>query len=306
MRTNRRGITVSAVAAIASAAFLLPISPAEAIVIPDWPTAGHVPVGCSGLDVGPGPAPGYEYLYTDTGVPTVATAGVTTGTVQQKVIVIGPSGAHVTWTATTSEQCTGASSLALYSLIPTQGLIVPPMTATGTDMFTTTWRSPVALVSPDYAGPVTVPFAQTQRRYDSVILLADYTLLTKTDVSTSPKWVQGAWSHTTSYFERQTTLTSAVSKTSVRKGSAVAISGFLTYATPGHWAADNGEKVLVQVRIGSGAWRTKATLIAGSTGKVSYTFRPSKTSRIRLVHAAHLTGRCTAAVTSAIRTIKVT
>ena len=309
MTSTRRRTIVGVVVAAAAASLLASATPAQAIVIPDWPAAGHVPVGCSGLNVLPAGTPGgYAYQYTDTGAPRVLTAGLSTGGgTPSRVIVIGTTGRNLSWVATTSETCTGISGLALYFRL--NGAPVNAVTGlapTTTDVFNTRWTTTPLPASPDDAGTVVLPFAATARRYDTVILLDDYTLSSKTDTASGATWVQGPWASTTTYLLRQTTLTSAVSRTAVRKGGAVVVSGVLKYATPGHWAVDNGEKVLVQVKVGSGAWKTRATLVAGSTGKVSYTFKPTKTSKVRLVHAAHLAVRFTAAVNSTIRGVKVT
>jgi len=67
------------------------------------------------------------------------------------------------------------------------------------------------------------------------------------------------------------------SATRVRKGRTVRISGSLRYATNAGYVADNGEKVLAQVKVGT-RWVTKATLTANSTGAVTYSCAPTRTT----------------------------
>jgi len=62
----------------------------------------------------------------------------------------------------------------------------------------------------------------------------------------------------------------------------------------------------VQTRIGTAAWKTVAVVAATASGAVSAKVKLLKTSQVRFVHAAVLSGRFTAAVTSATKTIKVT
>ncbi len=304
MFRHHRRLVLGAVV-VAASSVLLSTSPAGAVTIPDWPSAGRMPVGCASLSVDAGPDPsGLSFLYTDAGTPTVTYAGLSTGT---RFTVVGTTPKQVAWMVKTSEQCSGTIGVEVEGRrVGGPALSLGSFGATGGDAFTTTWTTSTLSVTSDDASAFTIPFVYTARRYDSFTLDGEFTLISKTDSTlSSAALLQGPWSNTPQYILRATTLTSAVSKTSVKKGAKVTATGVLTYAKPGAWAADNGEKVVVQVRVGSGAWVTKATLTASSTGKVSYTFAPTKTSSVRFLHAQVLSGRFTAAATSPVRTVKV-
>jgi hypothetical protein len=79
----------------------------------------------------------------------------------------------------------------------------------------------------------------------------------------------------------------------------------MSYADDHAWRRDNGEKLTVQVRVGKGAWITKATLLTGATGSASYTFSPSASSQVRFLHGDVHSGRFTAASASPVLTVKV-
>ena len=143
-----------------------------------------------------------------------------------------------------------------------------------------------------------------QRRYDSFILDSDLKYTSSVAGSVNA-YTFGPWSTKRLYILRQTTL-GVGTPVSVHKGKQATITGLLRYATVSGYAPDNGEKVIVQTRVGTtGAWVTRATLTANPAGAVSIKIAFTKKSQVRLVHNAVLSGRFTAGVVSVVKTIKI-
>jgi hypothetical protein len=298
-RPRQRAVTVAAVSAACLALVLGPVPSVDAApVVPDWPAAGRAPLGCATVALTA--ASPWVVDVTDTASPVVTDVDLNGGTIAQVV----PGGTKVSFRVHIVETCSGVGATALYATrngvaSPIPALLTPETSDAFHAVFSfsaTADRSSVAMF--------TVPVIASTRRYDSITLDPLFHLLAKTD-SAAKVGLVGDWSTKRFYIVSATKLSSAVSKASVAKRKPVTVTGVLTYAIDTGYVADNGSKVLVQVRVGRGAWVTRATLTTNSAGKVSYTFKPTATSQVRLVHPILLSGRMTGSSVSAVRIVKV-
>jgi hypothetical protein len=302
MLKPRRTISYALSALVACVSVALTPLPASAItpVVPSWPAQGHVPVGpnCEILMSG---AVGtlFRSQYGDTGKPTVVDVLFNGGT----TVVVPPAGTSFTLSATVTEACSGVTR-ADPIVVHNNAFTVPVLAPVTTDVFHGAWAARLP-VTPDSAGVYRVPQFFVGRRYDSFVVDAFF-LLTSSVASSNAAYSVGAWSMRNYYVLRQSALTLGA-PTSVRKGRAATLTGLLRYATAAGFRPDNGEKVVVQTRVGkTGRWITRATVTASSTGATSTRIVFTKTSQVRLVHGAVLSGRFTAGVVSAVKTVKVT
>jgi hypothetical protein len=295
-RTTSLGVT----AAAAAATFALTAVPASAITPPTWPSTGHIPLGTGcAMTTSLSTGSSYDMRFTDTGVPVVEDVFMNGGT----VAVVPPTGGSFTISAKVTEACSGANIVQAI-LVHGASYTAPPLAPASVDVFHGTWAYQKA-ATPDDAGVYRLGEFATGRRYDSFILDADFHLTSSVPYS-GYTFVVGPWSVKKLYVLRQTTL-AVGAPASVKKGKQATITGLLKYATIAGFAPDNGEKIIVQTRVGTaGPWVTRATLTAISTGAVSIKLAFTKKSQVRLVHTAVLSGRFTAAVSSAVKTINVT
>jgi hypothetical protein len=295
-RTTSLGVT----AAAAAATFALTAVPASAITPPVWPSTGHVPLG-TGCDMTNSYNLGgtYDMWYADAGQPVVEDVFINGGS----VAVVPPAGGSFTIAAKITEACSGVKG-AQAILVHGAGYDAPYMAPASVDVFHGTWAV-TQTATPDDAGLYRVGEIYTDRRYNSFVLDANFRY-TSSVASATSNVTAGLWSVKKLYLLRQTTL-AVGAPVSVKKGKQATITGLLKYATIAGFAPDNGEKVIVQTRVGTaGPWVTRATLTAISSGAVSIKLAFTKKSQVRLVHTAVLSGRFTAAVSSAVKTINVT
>jgi hypothetical protein len=299
--TSRR-VTIALAASATVGAFVIAATPVGATTPPQWPTAGRLPIGCDPAVVYANiTSSSWTYEFTDSAVPTITSARVSTGA--GNVGVLAPGGTNVYAYATATEPCSGVGTIAVN--YARNGAINngPFLANTTTDAFAGSWSGFIAKMQPDLAGVYTVPIARVQRRYDAFTLDQGFRLTNSTPGS-GPVLVVGPWAVSRSYLLRQTTVTVAA-PTSIKRGRLATVTGVLKYATNAGYVADAGEKVMVQTRVGTGAWKTVATVAANSAGAYSAKVALAKTSQVRVVHAAVLSGRFTAPVTSAVKTVKV-
>jgi hypothetical protein len=297
---RRRGVLVLG-AALGTASVLLASTPATAVLsYPSWPSAGRLPSGCTSVTpTAPGGVAQFDYV--DTTRPTLVSFSLVGG---GTTLTIPPAGRRSLVQATFAQPCSGVGDAAAYVEIG-GALAYVPGVRLNSDAFRPTVRMDSSVtLTPDDAGPMRIPFFGALTRYGTFSLDLDYRLLPGATAGAGVSWF-GASATTTYYLLRASDLTSALSKAKVRKGKKVTVSGVLRYAEPASYAADDGGKVEVQTRVGTRAWKTRATLTADGTGAVSWKFKPAKTTQVRLVKKALLSGRYTAATTSAVRTVKI-
>jgi hypothetical protein len=300
MPTLRRALTTGAIAATTAALILGSAGPTGAAVPPDWPASGRYPVGCAAMSPGGGPG-AYTYVFTDTAAPVITSVGWSSG----RFTVLTPAGRSVRLEVRARQTCSGVFAAAVRfrengGELSTP-VLLPPVT---TDAFSALMASEYERATPDDAGSWVFPVATTARRYDAFALDDDFRL-TDSIVSSTSYSVQGTWSTQPQYLLRATTLTSAVSKAKVAKGAKVTVSGVLRYATDLGYVAYGGRSVVLETKVGAGAWKARTTLTASVSGAVSSKLKITKRTQVRLVSAAVLSGLYTAAVTSPTRTVKV-
>ena len=300
--TTRRRVALALTAGATAGAFVLAATPVGASTPPEWPTAGRLPIGCDPAVVYTNiTASSWTYQFTDSTVPTLSGVRVSTGA--GNIGVLAPGGTNVYAFATASDPCSGVGSVVV-NYARNGAIHAGPFLANSTtDAFAGTWSGFIAKLQPDQAGVYTVPIARVGHRYDSFTLDQGFRLTAKAG-GTGSALVVGSWATARSYLLRRTTLTIAA-PTSVRRGKQATISGLLKYATNTAYVADAGEKVSVQTRVGTGAWKTVATVAANAAGAFSAKVTLTKTTQVRVVHAAVLSGRFTAAATSATKLVKV-
>ncbi len=303
-----RSKTLGSAAAVGAAAALLLTTavPASAVTVPDWVT-GTIPVQgptCTLGSVFDDVTHTYNMPFTDTGIPSLGATIFGTSSVK----VIGPraTATPVKVRVRATERCTGVKYVqVLLTRGTTTGYDNAIMSPETTDVFNGVWSTTLDKTADD-AGFFRPTLALVQRRYDTVRLGADFELISKVDTASSFSYLTGPWSSNKLYILRQVTLTTTQNRTSVALGGSATFRATMKYATNARYAANSGETVKVQTKCGTGAWTTKATLTANSSGVVSYSFAPTRTTQVRFVHSATYTGRYTAAAISAARTIKVT
>lgn len=298
-----RGFSRVAIAlAVASASALtLTIGPADAATSPVWPVAGRLPTGCDpGVVLTTTSSTRWTYSYTDHSTPTITS--LTFGVGASMTTVLPPAGKVVAFTAKVSNPCSGVLGGNVRWSFNGAQYLINGLNEDSTDSFNSTFVYSIA-VTPDSAGAYRLYAAEFRRRYDAFTLDQDGKYISSTVGSTSVLQA-GPWALRNNYLLRQTTLATRQSATRVRKGRTARIYGVLKYATDAGYAPDNGERVYAQVKMGT-RWVTKATLTASSTGAVTYSFVPLRTTQVRLVHATVLSGRFTAAVISSTRTVVV-
>ena len=304
MSTTRR-LVLALTATATAGAFVLSAHPAGAAVLPpEWPAAGRVPLGCEGMLPENDPASGYIVTYTDTSQPVVTDVSLGGAT----SLAIPPGGRAIPVHVRATELCSGASGgQAYFSRYGSGKVTVISLAPQTDDVFHATLGGVTPVLPPSAVGVYNVPVTQLGRRYDSFVLNPDFRLRAEPApvVGTASQYVTGAWSMKRLYLLAQTTVVISSSVSKVRKGRKASVFGVLRYATGAGYVGDNGEKVYVQTKVGTGKWTTRAVLACGRTGGVTYTFAPLKTTQVRLVHPAVHSGRFTAAVTSAVKTITV-
>jgi hypothetical protein len=179
------------------------------------------------------------------------------------------------------------------------------LTNTTADPFASWWSAPVATVGPDDGiGVWSIPFGLTLRRYDSVVLDKDFKVVGTPVATLSAQSVTvGPWAAKRFYVVRAMTLSNALSAAKVTKGKTVKATAVLKMATNAGYLADASDKVVVQTKVGTGTWTTRATLTTNASGVVSYSFVLTATTQVRFLHNRVLSGKYTNAVTSGIKTV---
>jgi hypothetical protein len=300
----RRSVTVLAAVAAATALVsgqahaYVPVTPAA------W-TPGYAPQGCTTVFGTGDPTYIYVLQYTDTGLPQVEDIAFEGG---GTTITVPPAGKPVNLVVHATETCSGVLGLGVIfahvghnsSYVSTEASTVTP------DPFNATLGGTLGLRKPSFAGAYHVPLIETRSRYSAFTLTPDFALDgTPTSPSSLGYLVGGPWMSRTLYVLAQATLVPSQTAMKVVKGKPVTFTAMLSYATDTGFVADNGEKALVQTKVGKAAWKTRATVTADSAGRVTYTFKPTTTTAVRFVHAETHAGRFTSAVTSAVKAVKV-
>jgi hypothetical protein len=300
MFKTRRRVALGISAATSAVSMIVLAVPAQALTVPIWPTAGHVPTGNGCVVVNAISAPGdgiIQMAVTDTGNPTVSDVWFNAGTTVKAV----PAGTPYNINLKVVETCTGV------------GDIIPVLVHAGTwanisgspataNVFDGIWSDPQT-AKPDDAGLYKIPLVGVSRRYDSLVLRADFTVVGTPVAGTGDQLVVGPWATKSLYILRATTVTNALSAAKVKKGKTVKATAVLKRATNAGYVADNGGKLAVQTKVGSGKWVTNATLTANASGVVTYSFVLTATTQVRFVHPRTLSGNFTEAITSAIKTV---
>jgi hypothetical protein len=248
-----------------------------------------------------GTGAGLTSSYADTSVPEVQWAGLHNG----RIIVVGPAGRGIRFSAWTTQYCSGVAQTAI-SIAVNGGssTSVGPTSAVFDDAFGATWLSAVRTAMPSRAGRY-VATATTQRRYDSFVLDADHRLVSKVDSVDAPVSVGGPWTAVPQYVLRQSTLTARLSRSLVGRGGAVTVTGHLNYALDRAWARDTGGRVTVLTRAPGKPWVARTILLADANGRISWTFRPVGRTYIHLVHEPTYSGRFTAGSSTAALLVTV-
>ncbi len=301
-RSTTRRAALALTASVTVGAFVLSASPVGAATPPEWPTAGRLPIGCDpGVVYTNVTATTWTYQFSDSTVAALSNPRIATGA--GNISVLPVAGANVYARVTLSDPCSGVGGgvvdWARNGAILGGNFLTPRTT----DSFSGAWATLVGNLKPDSAGVWTIPVAATAHRYDTITLDQDFKLVSKT-AGSSTVTIVGPWAKAKSYLLRQTTLT-ITAPTSVKKGKLATVSGVLKYATNAGLVADGGEKVIVQTRIGTATWKNITVVAANAAGVVTAKLKLTKSSQVRFVHAAVLSGRFTAASVSAIKTIKV-
>ena len=301
-RSPRRIAPMLAAAAVVAATVVSSAGPVHAVIVPEWP-AGYVPLGCTVTGFAGGGSGIFQVSYSDPLQPTVVDTAVN-GTTS---VVLRPGAVATQYqvNVTASETCSGVGSLSIawvrQSTGTYQAMTMSPLT---TDVFQGR-HGGINSAQADEAGVYRVGVAVVARRYDSFVLDGNFRLASPpVPTGGSTFFTTGSWSLKPLYLLRQTTLT-IVAPSSVKKGRLAAVSGVLRYATNAGFVADAGERVLVQTRVGSAAWKNVAVVAATASGAVTAKVKLLRTSQVRFVHTSVLSGRFTAAVTSVTKTIKV-
>jgi len=295
---SRLGMLALGAALVAVAA-----SPASATVLADWPSGGTIPTACPPTSYTP-TASGFTMGFTDAVTPQI-TAWDINGKPSQ--LIVPPTGVQAKFQLHVTQLCSGVGSASIvvrYTNGGTPTFTTKALTAQGVDAFNSVYGV-VQAMTPDSAGRYTVPIAQVGRRYDSFVLDQDYKLVSKVATVSTPSYQLGTWASQTVMVLRATTLTATQTATRVAKGTKVTFSSTLTYATPTGYVVYPGATVLVQTKTGTGSWLTKATLTSNASGVVSYAINPTAQTQVRFTHPGTSTGKFTAAITSAIKSVAV-
>lgn len=303
MNAARRRLSISVSAAAGIAALALGVAPAQAATPPSWPTGGKVPTGCASVAVA-GSGSASQFTFTDETAPTLASSGVQFAG-GKRIFVVPPTGATAVFEATVSNGCSGVGAVVVSVIRPdgTGGTgFFGPVT---TDAFGGRWQTGPALATPNNAGPFTFLSADVRRRYDSFVLDSSFKYVSAVPAAGAATKVIGPWSTKPIYILRATTLTAAVSKAKVARGKKVTVSGVLKVADLGAYVGYPGAKVVVQTKVGTGAWKSRSTLTANGSGSVTWSLKILKKTQVRLVAAQVLASPYSAAVISATRTVKV-
>ena len=305
MLRNRRS-AATAITALAAAASTIALAvPAQAAILPEWPTAGHVPTGatCAITSLTAGTL--YTNTYADSGTPVVSDVAIGGGT----SVVVPPAGTAYRLTVKVSEPCSG-TGYAEAVWLHNGRYDTPQLQPDTTNAFSGPWSVRLH-ASPADVGRYRVSEFLGTRRYDSFSLDPFFAMVGSPVLHPTPlnggtwDYSVGAWSVKDMYLLAATTMTSAVSAARVARGRSVRASAVLRYASGSTYVLDKGEKVVVQTRVGSGRWVTRASLVTNSSGAVAYSFVVNATTSVRFIHPTTHTGKFTNTATSPARTVKV-
>jgi hypothetical protein len=301
MLDSRRLVAMATTAIAVVVSTIALAAPADALVVPLWPAEGRVPTGCDqGITWTPVTATARRYAFTDSGTPHVT--GVHIGTGASRTSVLTPAGGSLVAKVFLTEPCSGVGAVSVG--VSHNGTVVVNGRATPatTDAFTAT-RSSSFAVTPSRAGIYKVFATRVYRRYDAMTLDQDFRLVSVTPGTSGGSVDIGPWAATPFYVLRATMLSSVLSATKLAKGRTVTATARLTMASDVGYVGDGGAKVLVQTKVGTGAWITNATLTTSPSGVASYSFVLSATTQVRFLHKSVLSGKFTHGVVSAIRTV---
>ena len=296
----RRRAAIGITAATAALSIIATAAPAQAVVVPAWPSGGRVPAGCSSTDFNFIDSTHWQYIYTDTSFPKLVSATFSNNATN--TTVLPPAGAAIKVTLKTTETCGGGLANAEYLLKRNGALafdaFIPPVT---TDAFSQTFQR-TETVLPSGAGIYYFMTERVWRRYETFTLDQDFKFVSSTGTGTQV-FVADAFTKVPYYVLTATTMTNALSAAKVKKGRTVKATAVLKYATDTGYAADAGDKVYVQTKVGTGKWVTNAALTTNASGAVAYTFVVNATTSVRFVHNKVLSGKFTNAVISPVKVV---
>lgn len=311
LRTTRQGrrLALAATALLGSAALAVSTAvPAGAVSISDW-TTGYVPqgAGCT-VTAGTYVAPDLQLTYADTVVPSVVGWGINGKTTYALLV---PGLQTLTFSARVKQGCGGlqGSGGGLFLRItngPTSNIFPFNMASTTTNPFDQTFANSFT-GDASYAGMYQVPAAVFQKRFDTFTLNStDFSYVSSTADTSDAPTLTGPWSTQRTYLLLKTTVSTSASRSTVPAGGNVTFRATLKKAGLAAYVPAAGSKVVLQTRVGTGSWVTRATRTASATGAVSFTFAPSRTMSWRWVHVGEKTSLYTAPVTSTVKRITVT
>lgn len=304
-RTRRLGVAAAAASAGLALA-LLPASPASAVTVPNWP-ASRVPVGCPITNVTE-TAGGYNLTYTDSS-PVTVTGWTFNGSTSR--VVLKPGSNTTLLQITASQQCSGVQGVIPLYRQSINGGPLTTATPLSVDQLSTNAFNAVygyaGTLTPTTTGYLELPLLATAPRYGAFVLDQDFALVSSVPYSGGISYVTGPWSKQRVYLVLATTQTTTASKTSVPKGGSVTFGTTVKAAGPSTYQAAAGVSVKFQTKLPGKPWVTRATKTTTSTGRASYSFKPSATQQWRWVLAENITtAPYRAGSISAVKTIKVT
>lgn len=280
---------IGAAAAVAGLALaLLPAASASAVAVPDWPTS-RVPSGCP-ISAFAGAGAGYTVTYDDGIAPTIGGWSYNNSTSR---VVMKPGANPTVFRVRATQTCGGV--LLVVPLIRASinggpvsdpaGETIEPFTS---NAFTSVFGA-AGSATAGTTGWVEVPFFAVAPRYDEFTLDQDFALVSKTDYTGSLVFTTGPWSKQRVYIVLASTQTTSASKSVVTKGGSVTFSTAVKVAGPAAYQAAAGVSVKFQTRLPGKSWVTRATRTTTSTGRASYSFKPSATTSWRWVLAENIT-----------------
>ncbi len=319
MTAHHVRLVLLAATAAATAIALAPVAGAADITQPAWPSGGFVPAGC-GLVT---PFAGGVHL-ADATLPRLRTLGWFVNDVPRgTALVLGPgTTAQVGLGGRITSECSGAGFADQNPVPPetyTAGLVVvvrvgSPLAVSGlvkwpkgTNSWDSIWTSSfVPGMTTANVGRYQPILWRTAPRYQTFDLSpAGALTLGVGSTAADMKWTTPD-ANAPIYVLRKTTLVETLNATSVRTGRSVRVTGLLKMANGGTYAPAAGARVYLQRRFGTGAWANAGNGLTDASGRILLTYKVLRTTSLRLVHNATLSGHFTAAVTTSAKRVRAT
>jgi hypothetical protein len=242
-------------------------------------------------------------LYADYSKPTVSASVA-------KIIVVGNTPKAATLANFRfKDTCSGLNTMTV--TWAKNGVLTDQKTATAPTDNAHSYTLPInGTVSLFDVGDYTFPYVIADDRWEVFGLNADNKTLSGTPTARDTSTLQyffstGAYEKAHSYIVRQTKLTQTNSRTTIRKGSSVTISGRLTVANGSGFSNLASKKVTLQYLSGS-TWKSYLSKNTTSTGAVAFAIKPSTTKKWRLSYGGQFATQFNAPVLTGGGTVKVT